>query len=130
MQCWAPFAILGAELSAGPKDIEGEEVGNKQRTEDDPHQNESKNQSHGASETGVHLAILNLYTIAPQFISTFISSAIFSILEPGKSPELARDAHPDEHHSTDGLNAISICLFIGALSAVLASYETNKLKIY
>ena len=48
--------------------------------------------------------------------------------EPGKSPELAKEAHPDEHHSTEGPNAIAVCLFIGALAAVGAAYATNRLK--
>lgn len=77
---------------------------------------------------GVYLGILNLYCTMPQFVGTFISWIVFSILEPGKSPELAKEAHPDEHHSTDGPNAIAVCLFIGALSAVGAAYATSRLK--
>jgi solute carrier family 45 protein 1/2/4 len=78
---------------------------------------------------GVYLGILNLYTTLPQFIGTFISWVVFSLLEPGKSPELARHAPPDEHHGTDGPNAIAICLFIGAIAAGIAAYETQKLKV-
>lgn len=86
----------------------------------------------GSSPTGelagVYLGILNLYTTLPQFIGTFISWVVFTILEPGKSPELAKEAHPDEHHSTDGPNAIAVCLFIGALASVVAAYATRRLK--
>lgn len=53
---------------------------------------------------------------------------MFSILEPGKSPELATDAHPSEHHSTSGPNAISVCLFIGAIAACAAFVATRRLK--
>lgn len=81
--------------------------------------------SHG-DLSGLYLGILNIFTTLPQFIGTFISWIVFSILEPGKSPELAKEAHPDEHHSTDGPNAIAVCLFIGALAAVLAAYKTEK----
>ena len=77
---------------------------------------------------GIYLGILNLYTTVPQFIATLLSTLVFSILEPGKSPELAKDAHPDEHHSTDGANGISICLFIGALSSLVAAYATQRMK--
>ena len=77
---------------------------------------------------GVYLGIVNLYTTLPQFIGTFISWAVFSVLEPGKSPELAKEAHPDEHHSTEGPNAIAVCLFIGALAAVVAAYATRRLR--
>lgn len=78
--------------------------------------------------SGVYLGILNVYTTLPQFIGTFISWIVFSILEPGKSPELAHEAHPSEHHSTDGPNAIAVCLFIGALAAVVASYRTERYR--
>ncbi|CRK31108.1 hypothetical protein BN1708_015901 [Verticillium longisporum] len=51
---------------------------------------------------------------------------VFTILEPGKSPELAKGADPAEHHDTDGPNAIAVCLFIGAISAVGAAYATSS----
>lgn len=78
--------------------------------------------------SGLYFGILNIYTTLPQFVATFISMLVFSILEPGKSPELAHDAHPSEHHGTDGPNAIAICLLIGAVSTVGAAYATKKLK--
>lgn len=78
--------------------------------------------------SGVYLGILNLYTTLPQFVGTFISWVVFSILEPGKSPELATEARPDEHHSRDGPNGIAVCLFIGALSALGAAYATSRLR--
>ncbi|KAG9242984.1 sucrose transporter [Calycina marina] len=76
---------------------------------------------------GLYFGILNIYNTLPQFIGTFISMIVFSILEPGKSPELS-DAHPSEHHAADGPNAISVCLFIGAISSVGAAYATKRLK--
>lgn len=78
--------------------------------------------------SGIYFGILNIYTTLPQFVATFISTIVFAVLEPGKSPELATDAHPDEHHSTDGANAISVCLFIGAISMLGAAYATRKLR--
>lgn len=78
--------------------------------------------------SGIYLGILNIYTTLPQFVGTGISSVVFSILEPGKSPELATDAHPDEHHSTEGLSGIGVCLFIGALSSIVAAKATRRLK--
>lgn len=53
---------------------------------------------------------------------------VFSIVEPGKSPELAQHAHPDEHHGTEGANGIAVCLFIGACSTLGAAYATKKLR--
>ncbi|KAK1073827.1 hypothetical protein LTR48_009336, partial [Friedmanniomyces endolithicus] len=52
--------------------------------------------------SGVYLGILNIYTTLPQFVGTGISWLVFSILEPGKSLELATEAYPDEHHSKEG----------------------------
>ncbi|OIW34907.1 hypothetical protein CONLIGDRAFT_566450 [Coniochaeta ligniaria NRRL 30616] len=78
--------------------------------------------------SGVYFGILNIYTTLPQFIGTFMSTVIFAVLEPGKSPELATDAHPSEHHGTDGPNAIAVCLFIGAASTLVAAYATSKLR--
>jgi solute carrier family 45, member 1/2/4 len=69
----------------------------------------------GSSSTGelsgIYLGILNIYTTLPQFVGTAISWVVFSILEPGKSPELAKDVKPDEHHASDGLSGIAVCLF-------------------
>lgn len=91
---------------------------------DDP----SENTASTGELSGLYFGILNIYTTLPQFVATFISTIVFSILEPGKSPELAHDAHPSEHHGTDGPNAIAVCLLIGAFSTVGAAYATKKLR--
>lgn len=78
--------------------------------------------------SGIYFGILNIYQTIPQFIGTFISTVVFAVLEPGKSPELAADAPPSEHHSTDGPNAIAVCLFIGAGAAVVAAIVTRRLR--
>ena len=55
---------------------------------------------------------------------------VFSVLEPGKSPELAGEGAGagEVPKVADGPNAIAVCLFIGALSAVAAAYATRRLK--
>lgn len=78
--------------------------------------------------SGIYFGILNIYQTIPQFIGTFISAIVFAVLEPGKSPELATDADPSEHHSTDGPNAIAVCLFIGSIAACAAAVTTKKLR--
>ena len=78
--------------------------------------------------SGIYFGILNVYTTLPQFVGTFISTIVFAILEPGKSPELATDAHPDEHANTDGPNAIAVCLFIGAMSSIVGSIVTRRMR--
>jgi solute carrier family 45 protein 1/2/4 len=93
------------------------------------HLNHNAEEGHGATgaSSGAYLGIMNLYTTLPQFVGTFISWTVFSLLEPGKSPELAKEAEPHEQHSTDGPNAIGVCLFIGALSAGVAAVSTRRL---
>ncbi|KAF3764932.1 MFS general substrate transporter [Cryphonectria parasitica EP155] len=78
--------------------------------------------------SGIYFGILNIYQTIPQFIGTFISTVVFAVLEPGKSPELAADADPAELHSAEGPNAIAVCLFIGAGAAGVAAVVTRRLK--
>ena len=78
--------------------------------------------------SGVYFGIMNIFTTLPQFIATFMSTVVFSILEPGKSPELATDAKPSEQSNTGGPNAIAVCMFIGAIAALAAAWNTSKLK--
>ncbi|KLU84160.1 general alpha-glucoside permease [Magnaporthiopsis poae ATCC 64411] len=81
----------------------------------------------GGELSGIYFGILNIYITLPQFASTLLSTLVFAVLEPGKSRELS-GAHPSEHSPTDGPNAIAICLFIGAISAIGAALATRKLK--
>ncbi|KAK8095782.1 hypothetical protein PG999_013804 [Apiospora kogelbergensis] len=92
-------------------------------------QGDNLDKASGSGElSGIYFGILNIYTTIPQFIGTFISTIVFAVLEPGKSPELANDARPDDRHSTDGPNAIAVCMFIGAISAAMSVFATRKLK--
>lgn len=78
--------------------------------------------------SGKYLGIMNVYTTLPQFVGTGISWVVFSLLEPGKSPELSKETDPSEVHGTDGPNAIGVCLFIGAICAGVAAVATSRLK--
>ncbi|KAI4197520.1 MAG: hypothetical protein LQ348_002156 [Seirophora lacunosa] len=84
---------------------------------------------------GIYIGILNLFTTLPQFVGTFISMIVFEILEPGKHPELHKGEDVDAEGKddvvkkvTEGPNAIAVCLFIGAASAVGAAYATGRMK--
>ncbi len=139
---WAPTTFLGIEvnrLSGGAGGSGGNDNGHlaNRRLSDDGElasRSEKDEKAGGPSSgstgelSGIYFGIVNIYTTVPQFISTFISTFIFSVLEPGKSPELATDAHPSEHHSTDGPNAIAVSMFLGALSTLVAAYTTRKLR--
>ena len=63
---------------------------------------------------------------------------VFSILEPGKSPELHKPhegssveeaaLEEERKRKAEGPNAIAVCLFIGALSALGAAYATGRMR--
>ena len=134
ISCWAPFAFLGVEinrLSQSDSHAYGHLGRNSIELEAPSTLHLNQGQEQGGDSTGEgsgkYLGIMNLYTTLPQFVGTGISYVVFSVLEPGKSPELS-DAPPDEHHSTDGPNAIAVCLFIGACSAVVAAVATRRLR--
>lgn len=143
---WAPAAFLGVEVNkmAGANtngyhrlstdiDLEMVSIDRVDRDHDEPDvvggsSTAASSSSPQGELSGIYFGILNIYTTLPQFVGTFLSTIVFAILEPGKSPELALDAHPSEHHSTDGPNAISVCLFLGALSTLGAAYATWRLR--
>jgi len=78
---------------------------------------------------GIYLGVLNVYTTLPQFVGTFISWIVFSILEPANAK---RDDNSQEamwmNLDKNSPNAISVCLFIGALSALVASEATRRMR--
>ncbi|KAI1934609.1 hypothetical protein LOZ58_004621 [Ophidiomyces ophidiicola] len=87
---------------------------------------------------GIYLGVLNVYTTLPQFVGTFISWIVFSIFEPGTPPTEGPPAPNNEHSKskaaqwlnldTEGPNGIAVCLFIGAISAMIAAEATRRLK--
>lgn len=126
---WAPTTFLGIEvnkLSSSPPangtSIEMREVLALEEAKAEP----------GASSTGelsgIYFGILNIYVTIPQFLSTLMSGVVFAILEPGKSPELATEAHPSETADTNGPNAIAVSMFIGALGSLVAAVVAKKLR--
>ncbi|KAI9171579.1 alpha-glucoside permease [Paramyrothecium foliicola] len=141
---WAPTAFLGVEvnklsasghstapyrrLSTG-SDTELRDFAADDTSVPAQHESEDANATSSTGElSGIYFGILNVYTTLPQFVGTFISMIVFAILEPGKSPELATDAHPDEHAGTGGPNAIAVCLFIGAMSSIVGSIVTRRMR--
>lgn len=146
MASWAPSAFLGVEVNklsgaaqTGPSyrrlsndsDIEMADVDGRPTLFLD-HGPEDAHTSQKSSSTGelsgIYFGILNIYTTIPQFIGTLLSTVVFAVLEPGKSPELAHEAPSEEQHKTEGPNAIAVVLFIGAMGAVVAIFATRKLR--
>lgn len=77
---------------------------------------------------GIYLGVLNVYTTLPQFVGTFISWIVFSVLEPGAKPGNSESDTQWMNLDKDKPNAIAICLFIGALSALVAAEATRRLR--
>ena len=78
---------------------------------------------------GVYLGIWNIFATVPQFIATFISMVAFSILEPGRSPELADGGDGAvEKFKTQGLSGTAVCLAIGAVCSFVAAGRTFGLR--
>lgn len=146
MAMWAPVALLGIEvnrLSGGgdsstasyrPLDsVEMSEMNDRSSSqlERGPDQSDREPKAGSSGElSGIYFGILNIYTTIPQFIGTFISTIVFAIFAPGTHPDLHGRAEDGSKAipSTEGPNAISICLFIGAMSATVAIFATRKLK--
>lgn len=108
------------------------------------HRDDSDSEDDGSEHSstgelaGIYLGVLNVYTTLPQFVGTFISWIVFSIFEPGgNNPGKAESAKEKIEAArngewmnldSDSPNAIAICLFIGALSALVAAEATRRLR--
>lgn len=101
---------------------------------DDPKDFESNSTGELA---GIYLGVLNVYTTLPQFVGTFISWIVFSIFDShSSSPPSPEDGGKKIQVedgewmdlNADGPNAISVCLFIGALSALVSAEATRRLR--
>ena len=157
LACWAPFTYLGIEVNrmTAPSTIlaNGSSYRRLPTPSDDFSSpapspsflrlnhldreiDDDEDSDNSTGETaGIYLGILNLFTTLPQFVGTFITMIVFDILEPGKHPELHQGENADEKGKedvvkkvTEGPNAIAVCLFIGAISAVGAAYATGRMK--
>lgn len=80
---------------------------------------------------GIYVGVLNVYSTLPQFVGTFISWVVFSILEPGNDD--VSDDDPEHHKwlnvKKDAPNAIAMCLFIGACCAAVAAGVARRLRL-
>ena len=72
------------------------------------------------------MGILNIFACLPQMVGSLISFVVFSLLEPGKSPEFSDT--PDKDRKKDGVNAIAVCLALGGLCTLVAAYFTARFR--
>lgn len=138
---WASFALIGTEINKlssssayAPLEEDLEltasptlHIRHSSTTSSHPDDSDPSSSSSTGEKAGVYLGVLNIFTTLPQFVGTAISTVVFSILEPGKSPELAQHAKPEEQHGTEGVGGIAVCLFIGAGCAAWAAWRCRDL---
>lgn len=71
------------------------------------------------------LGIMNVFQCLPQFVGSFMSFIVFSILEPGKSPEFS-DGGGGVQAPKHGVNAIAVCMGVGAVATLAAAHFTAR----
>ncbi|KAI9810249.1 MAG: hypothetical protein M1827_006383 [Pycnora praestabilis] len=125
-QSAATTDLLTAEIEAQAQQDADEDV--EQAEQDQP----------TSEVSGIYLGILNIFATIPQLLGTFISAIVFSILEPGQSPELSGGASPEGGDEADtggevvgvrlnGLSGTAVCLAIGAICSFVAAVQTFRL---
>ena len=148
MYGWAPLAIIGEEISK----LEGRtsrqaytplnQVDDHELTRMEPSSHAQATSPTNVIEkvedtlgtAGAYLGIWNIYATIPQFLATFIAMVTFSILEPGKSPELAGDGGDETKGdqqariAVHGLSGTAVCLAIGAVCSLVAALRTFRLQ--
>ncbi|OQE90667.1 hypothetical protein PENNAL_c0011G07662 [Penicillium nalgiovense] len=155
---WAPFAFMGVEInkltmggyyptipssrsgvtmitsaslrnSTADTELDVLRLNHHDSTDSDTDEEEQASNIPSTGElAGIYLGVLNVYTTLPQFVGTFISWIVFSILEPGEEPANSNSDTQWMNLDKDRYNAISICLFIGAISALVAAEATRRLR--
>ena len=163
MYGWAPLAIMGEEINklspfvstpaAYPQNTEDRAVEMSLMSDDQlsiPEESPSpivKSQQSDLDAddgmAGIYLGIHNIFATIPQFLATFISMIVFSILEPGQSPELTAGeasspsipATTDVEQSTgkfatSGLSGTAVCLAIGAIFQLVAAAQSMRMRRY
>ncbi|QQK48171.1 Major facilitator superfamily, general substrate transporter [Penicillium digitatum] len=155
---WAPFAFMGVEINkltmggyspvippsrsgvtmitsaslrnnAADTELDVLRLNHHDFTDSDTDEEEHASNIPSTGElAGIYLGVLNVYTTLPQFVGTFISWIVFSIFEPAAESTSDNNSDSWMNLDKDRYNAISICLFIGAISALAAAEATRRLR--
>ena len=152
MYGWAPLAIMGEEInklgpstpaSIDPRNTEDRALEMSLLSDEDPlstpdHESSSsvKRQQRQSDRdaddrmAGVYLGIHNIFATIPQFLATFLSMIVFSILEPGQSPELAAGGveQTEGGWAKSGLSGTAVCLAIGAMFQLVAAAKSLRAR--
>ena len=108
-----------------------------------PHRKDLNMDDDDAGMAGIYLGIHNIFATVPLFLATFVSMVVFSVLEPGQSPELAAGGGgAGASTSIDdtggnvagdggvgtGLSGTAVCLAIGAVFQVVAAAQSLRMR--
>ncbi|KAM0796653.1 hypothetical protein BDR22DRAFT_811597 [Usnea florida] len=140
MYGWAPLAIMGEEINklnpTAPSPLNARDAS----PPSPPASLPTTPSLPSSSDTmaGIYLGIHNIFATIPQFLATFLSTLIFSILEPGPSPELTSPSSaPSTHASNTGgsmdknahaLSGTAVCLAIGAVFQLVAAWQSLRMR--
>ncbi|KAK9469238.1 hypothetical protein V1512DRAFT_268902 [Lipomyces arxii] len=83
---------------------------------------QNSEEEESSEQAGIYLGLHNVSITLPQFVSTFISFIVFSLIDPGQSNELTGG------DSVSGVDSIGVTLRIGALTALASAYMANQLR--
>jgi solute carrier family 45, member 1/2/4 len=97
---------------------------------DDDDDDDDDEQPSTGELAGVYLGVLNVYTTLPQFVSTFVSWIVFTLLQPSRND--VSDDDPDHHQMAECEVEHAECdsdlvFFIGACCSVVAAEATRRL---
>ena len=147
MYGWVPLAIMGEEINKLEKPVHSQ--ARLSIDLDDGHEFELASLRGNSSNTipatsiqsneeavfvgaGVYLGIWNIFATVPQFLATFIAMVAFSILEPGKSPELTEgdgeEGSGASWKQNSRLSGTAVCLAIGAICSFVGAAQTFRLR--
>ncbi|KAK9235920.1 hypothetical protein V1525DRAFT_408443 [Lipomyces kononenkoae] len=122
----APTAGPSAAVAVDGNPYSGEGISSLSNEDDSEVEDDDDDESQESSEqAGIYLGLHNVSITIPQFVSTFMSFIIFSLLDPGKSDELTGDT--DEPART-GIDAIGVTLRLGGITSLGAAYMAWKLR--
>ena len=145
---WAPLAIIGEEVhrlkedsiaqnysrvNTDDQELTDLQTSSARLSPTSTNNIKDKGDDRTLPPTGIIIGVWNISATIPQFIASFIAMIAFSILEPGKSPELAgvsglkpsQDSIKKRFH---GLSGTAACLAIGAVCSLIAGLRTMRLR--
>ncbi|SPO00925.1 related to sucrose transporter SUT1D [Cephalotrichum gorgonifer] len=142
MTAWAPPTFLGIEvnrLSGGSNSLPSHKSPAAATEKRSPSPSRSMLSPESASSppestdgelSGIYFGILNIYSTIPQFMGAVMSGTVFYLFDAEKGPGLegGEGIAVAAAAEQQGPNPISVCLFIGALCALVSAYRTRKLK--